>query len=160
VSADFSGQTFAEVRRFLADWTKKIDAQYCMVSLPPDFEFPANTDAAKIIEHAIMPHGREHNQAFALMIGVRHLSPMLAGLEQQDAAVGSHSRDQALKALVLLDQRLKGREWLAADRLTMADIVAFIGLDFTRLIRLALPENLTEVARWAEAMRERPAAKA
>jgi glutathione S-transferase len=40
------------------------------------------------------------------------------------------------------------------------DIVAFIGLDFTRLIRLALPENLTEVARWAEAMRERPAAKA
>jgi len=98
--------------------------------------------------------------AHPFMIGVRHLSPMLAGLEQQDAAVGSHSRDQALKALVLLDQRLKGREWLAADRLTMADIVAFVGLDFTRLIRLALPENLTEVARWAEVMRERPAAKA
>jgi len=78
VSADFSGQTFAEVRRFLADWTKKIDAQYCMVSLPPDFEFPANTDAAKIIEHAIMPHGREHNQAFALMIGVRrNVNPQL-----------------------------------------------------------------------------------
>jgi glutathione S-transferase len=98
--------------------------------------------------------------AHPLMIGVRHLSPMLAGLEQQDAAVGSHSRDQALKALVLLDQRLKGREWLVADRLTMADIVAFIGLDFTRLIRMALPENLTEGARWAEAMRERPAARA
>jgi hypothetical protein len=78
VSADFSGQTFAEVRRFLADWTKKIDAQYCMVSLPPDFEFPANTDAARIIEHAIMPHGREHNQAFALMIGVRrNVNPQL-----------------------------------------------------------------------------------
>jgi hypothetical protein len=78
VSADFSGQTFAEVRRFLADWTKKIDAQYCMVSLPPEFEFPAQTDAAKIIEHAIMPHGREHNQAFALMIGVRrNVNPLL-----------------------------------------------------------------------------------
>jgi hypothetical protein len=49
-----------------------------MVSLPPDFEFPANTDAAKIIEHAIMPHGREHNQAFALMIGVRrNVNPQL-----------------------------------------------------------------------------------
>lgn len=98
--------------------------------------------------------------AHPLMIGVRHLSPMLAGLEQQDATVGGYNRDQALKALGLLDQRLKGREWLAADRLTIADIVAFIGLDFTRLIRLALPENLTEVARWAQAMRERPAAQA
>ena len=98
--------------------------------------------------------------AHPLMIGVRHLSPMLAGLEQQDAAVGGYNRDQALKALVLLDQRLKGRDWLAADRLTMADIVAFIGLDFTRLIRLALPENLTEVARWADVMRARSAAKA
>jgi hypothetical protein len=78
VSADFSGQTFAEVRRFLADWTKKIDAQYCMVSLPPEFAFPANTDAAQIIEHAIMPHGREHHQAFALMIGVRrNVNPQL-----------------------------------------------------------------------------------
>jgi hypothetical protein len=78
VSADFSGQTFAEVRRFLGDWTKKIDAQYCMVSLPPEFTFPADTDAAKIIEHAIMPHGREHNQAFALMIGVRrNVNPQL-----------------------------------------------------------------------------------
>ena len=33
-------KTFDEVRRFLADWTKRIDAHYVMVSLPPDFEFP------------------------------------------------------------------------------------------------------------------------
>ena len=73
VSADFSGRTFDEVRRFLADWTKRIDAQYCMVSLTPDFSFPANTDTARLIEHAILPHGREHNQAFAMMIGVKRL---------------------------------------------------------------------------------------
>ena len=35
-----AGRTFDEVRRFLADWTKRIDAQYCMVSLTPDFAFP------------------------------------------------------------------------------------------------------------------------
>jgi hypothetical protein len=82
VSTDFSGRTFHEVRRFLADWTKRIDAKYCMVSLPPDFDFPADTDAARIIENAIMPHGRDHNQAFALMIGVRRQvnpSLLLAG---------------------------------------------------------------------------------
>ena len=73
VSTDFSGRTFDEVRRFLADWTKHIDAQYCMVSLTPDFAFPANTDTARLVEHAILPHGREHNQAFAMMIGVKRL---------------------------------------------------------------------------------------
>jgi hypothetical protein len=49
-----------------------------MVSLPPEFNLPANNDAAKIIEHAIMPHGREQNQAFALMNGVRRtVNPQL-----------------------------------------------------------------------------------
>ena len=71
VRGDFSGQTLSEVRRFLEDWTRKIDAQYCMVSLPPEFRFPDTTPAARLIEHAIMPHGREHGQAFAMMIGVR-----------------------------------------------------------------------------------------
>jgi hypothetical protein len=71
VSSELNQRTFDEVRRFIADWTRRIDAQYCMVSLPPEFRFPANDAASQIIEHAIMPHGREHGQAFALMIGVR-----------------------------------------------------------------------------------------
>ena len=78
VRADFSGQTFGEVRRFLADWTRRIDARYCMVSLTPDFAFPAETPEARLIEHALLPHGREHGQAFALMIGVRRgVNPQL-----------------------------------------------------------------------------------
>ena len=78
VNADLSNHTFAEVRRFLADWTQRIDAQYCMVSLTPDFAFPGKTDTAKLIEHAILPHGREHGQAFAMMIGVkRNANPQL-----------------------------------------------------------------------------------
>lgn len=78
VQADFSGNTYDHVRRFLADWTRKIDAQYCMVSLTPDFAFPAHTPAAQLIQHAIMPHGEEHGQAFALMIGVkRNVNPRL-----------------------------------------------------------------------------------
>jgi hypothetical protein len=78
VQADFSGRTFDEVRRFLADWTRRIDAQYCMVSLTPDFAFPAHSPVSQLIQHAIMPHGEEHGQAFALMIGVkRNVNPRL-----------------------------------------------------------------------------------
>ncbi|HET6410128.1 MAG TPA: glucuronate isomerase, partial [Chthoniobacteraceae bacterium] len=79
VSADLNQRTFDGIRRFLADWTKRMDSQYCMISLPPEFRFPANDAPARIIEHAIMPHGREHNQALALMIGVRRgVNPALA----------------------------------------------------------------------------------
>jgi len=95
VRADFSGGTFDEVRRFLADWTKKIEARYCMVSLPPDFAFPAETAEARLISEAIMPHGREHGQPFALMIGVRrNVNPglQLAGDSVGPADVGAVER--------------------------------------------------------------------
>jgi hypothetical protein len=71
-------KTFDEVRRFLADWTKRIDAQYVMVSIPPDFEFPARNITSQLIEHAILPHCREFGLPFALMPGVkRAVNPQL-----------------------------------------------------------------------------------
>ncbi len=71
-------KTFDEVRRFLADWTKRIDAQYVMVSLPSNFEFPAKNIATQLIEKAVLPHCREHGLPFALMPGVRRaVNPQL-----------------------------------------------------------------------------------
>lgn len=98
--------------------------------------------------------------ATPLMIAVRHLHPAMAALEQQAPEVGEHNKAGALKALKVLDRRLGETEWLAGDRLTIADIVAFISIDFTRMIKLVIPEELKNVHRWAEAMRARPAAKA
>jgi hypothetical protein len=71
VGEGLSAQTLGEVRRFLADWTRRLDARYCMVSLPPDFAFPAATDTAQLLEHAVLPHCRDFNQPLALMLGVR-----------------------------------------------------------------------------------------
>jgi len=98
--------------------------------------------------------------AHPMMLGVRHTHPALAALEQQNAAVGEYSRDTALRALKFFDRRLEGREWIAAERITIADIVAFIGLDFARMIKVAPPAELANVCRWHAAMSARPAAKA
>jgi glutathione S-transferase len=98
--------------------------------------------------------------AHPLMIGVRHTHPAMAALEQQNAAVGEYNTEGGLKALKVLDRQLAGREWLAADRITIADIVGFVGLDFGRMIKLRPPEELTNVVRWHAAMSARPAAKA
>ena len=98
--------------------------------------------------------------ATPLMIGVRHTHPAMAALEQQVPVIGEHNIAAGTRALKLLDRRLAESEWLGADRLTIADIVAFVGLDFGRMIKFRAPEDLTNFARWADAMRIRPAAKA
>jgi glutathione S-transferase len=94
-----------------------------------------------------------------LMLGVRHTHPALGVLERQNAEVGQHNLQIGLQGLKVLDERLTDEAWLAAGRLTIADIVAFIGLDFGRMIKLQLPEELTHVTRWRAAMAARPAAK-
>ncbi|WP_334162308.1 glutathione S-transferase family protein [Phenylobacterium sp.] len=98
--------------------------------------------------------------ATPFMIGVRHSHPALAALETQNPTIAEYNKEQGLKALKVLDRRLAESEWLAGDRITIADIVAFIGIDFGRMIRLKPPEELKNVARWADAMRARPAAAA
>jgi glutathione S-transferase len=98
--------------------------------------------------------------ATPLMTGVRHTHPALGALEAQVPVIGEHSLAGASRALGVLDRRLGESEWLAADRLTIADIIAFIGVDFGRMVKFRPPADLTHVARWADAMRARPAAKA
>ena len=78
VEKDFGAQTFSEVRRFLGEWTRRIDSRYCMVSLPPSFAWPADDDISRLIQEAVLPHCREHGQAFAMMMGVkRAVNPAL-----------------------------------------------------------------------------------
>jgi hypothetical protein len=78
VSATLNAKTIAEVRRFLEDWTKRIDARYLMVSLMPDFQFPAKDECARLIAETVLPHCRERGLPFALMLGVkRQVNPQL-----------------------------------------------------------------------------------
>jgi glutathione S-transferase len=98
--------------------------------------------------------------ATPFMLGVRHSHPALAALETQNPAVADYNKAAGLRALKVLDRRLAESAWLGAERLTIADIVAFIGIDFGRMIKLQPPEELANLARWTAAMRARPAARA
>lgn len=98
--------------------------------------------------------------ATPLMMAVRHGHPALAALEVQVPEVAANNRAGAERALEVFDHQLANREFIAADRVTMADIVAFVGLDFSRMVRFRPPETLLNFNRWAEAMRARPAASA
>lgn len=96
-----------------------------------------------------------------IMLNVRHSHPALAALEAtQVPQVAEYNRVAAEKFMRTLDRRLAEHEFIAADRFTIADIVAVVGLDFARLIKYRPPEEFTHLARWLEASRARPAAKA
>lgn len=74
-----SPKTFDEVRRFLREWTERLDAKYVMISLPPDFQFPGGGDlSTQLLENAVLPHCREYGLPFAMMPGVkRRVNPRL-----------------------------------------------------------------------------------
>jgi len=94
VTTDLSERTISGVRKFLEDWTHKIDAQYLMVSLPPSFCYPGDSECARIMETAVLPHCREHGLPFAMMPGVkRGVNPLLklAGDGLASANVASFS---------------------------------------------------------------------
>jgi glutathione S-transferase len=62
--------------------------------------------------------------------------------------------------LKFFDRRLGQSAYLAADRITMADIIAATAIDFARMIKFRPPPDLENLNRWYEAMMARPAAKA
>ncbi|MFC2075775.1 glucuronate isomerase [candidate division KSB1 bacterium] len=71
VSLDFSGETEAEVRRFLEDWIERMKPVYMAASLGPDLAYPDSTIRTRLIDSCILPEGREWNLPFGLMIGVK-----------------------------------------------------------------------------------------
>lgn len=95
-----------------------------------------------------------------MMLTVRHTHPALAALEAQSPEVAETNKTTAEKFMKTLDRRLAEHEWIGADRFTIADIVAVVGLDFGRLIKYAPPAEHANLARWLEACRARPAAQA
>ena len=96
-----------------------------------------------------------------IMLSVRHSHPALAALEAtQLPQVAEYNRAAAERFMKTLDRHLAEREFMALDRFTIADIVAVVGLDFARLVRYRPPEGFANLARWLEACRSRPAAKA
>lgn len=98
--------------------------------------------------------------ATPLMLAVRHGHPALAVLETQVPEVAANNREHGERALELFDRRLADSPWIAADRITIADGVMFVGMEFARLVRFAVPEELTHLARWQAAMRGRVSAAA
>jgi glutathione S-transferase len=57
---------------------------------------------------------------------------------------------------VTLNDRLAGRDFIAADRFSIADITAVVAVDFARVVKFKPGEQYPHVQRWRAAMAQRP----
>jgi glutathione S-transferase len=55
-----------------------------------------------------------------------------------------------------LDQRLAGREFVATERFSIADITAVVAVDFARVVKVKPGEEHPNIVRWRAAMALRP----
>jgi glutathione S-transferase len=60
----------------------------------------------------------------------------------------------------MLDAQLDGRDYVAIDRFSLADITALVAVDFAKWVKVEPSEAHTHIARWYEAVAARPSAKA
>ena len=91
----------------------------------------------------------------------RHTHPHMAKLEEpQIADWAAANRPRALRNMMIFDDILRDRPFVAGDRFTVADITGLVALDFARPARIAIPPELANLTRWHQALRTRPSATA
>jgi glutathione S-transferase len=59
-----------------------------------------------------------------------------------------------------LDEWLDGREWIATDAYSFADISALVTIDFARAAKLEIPDECRNILKWYDAASARPSAAA
>jgi glutathione S-transferase len=91
----------------------------------------------------------------------QHLHPAMKALvDPQVPAWGEANRPRIYDFLRFLDSELKGRPYVAGNDFSVADILAMVAVDFMKVSKLAVPEELADLRRWQADVSARPSASA
>lgn len=102
----------------------------------------------------------ELNLMLPIAQAFRHLHPGAARLEvPQIAEWGEVNKPRAVHCMGILDEELRTHKFVVGERFSIADITAVIALQFLRPARIEIPENLVNLQRWFEEIKERPSSK-
>jgi glutathione S-transferase len=74
----------------------------------------------------------------------------------QIPALAERGRTRVRHFLETLDKRLAGRDFVATDRFSVADINAVVAVDFARVVRIKPGDEHPHLQRWRLAMAARP----
>lgn len=91
----------------------------------------------------------------------RHLHPRMAHLEvPQIAAWGEANKSKVIDELARLNARLQSSSFIAGDTFSIADITAFVAIDFMKPVKLTVPDEFENIRRWHTSVAARPSASA
>ena len=104
-----------------------------------------------------MPAGeafRNYNKRFA--------GRALAGNDsyEQIPELVTRSRTRVERFFNLLNDHLESREFIAADVFSIADITAYVMVDFAGWSKMGITESQTHLKRWYESIKARPSSNA
>jgi glutathione S-transferase len=100
-----------------------------------------------------------------LLAGVSHVfrnsHPAMKEMEvPQVPAWAEANKPRILGFLRVLDRELAGRAFVAGPNYSVADITGMVAVDFMKPVKLAVPDDLTNVKRWHADVSARPSAQA
>jgi len=90
----------------------------------------------------------------------RHAHPRTAALLTQFKDFGESNKDTYKGAQKWLDRELAGKQFIAGDRYTMADICLLSTVDFAGWIGLPMGDEFANLKAWHERVSARPSAQA
>ena len=91
----------------------------------------------------------------------QHLHPaMKIMVDPQVPAWGEANRPRIFDFLRFLDRELKSRPYVAGENFTVSDILAMVAVDFMKVSKLTVPEELADLSRWYALVSARPSASA
>jgi glutathione S-transferase len=106
----------------------------------------------------------EFEGLLAIAEAMRNTSPAMANRALAGPAnyaqipeLGRRGLERLKRFLVVLNERLDGRDYIAADRFSVADITAVVAVDFARVVKVKPEEQHPHLLRWRAKIGERPA---
>ncbi len=90
----------------------------------------------------------------------RNTSPFWVGRLEQVPAYAEVNRNLLAERLAFFERALEGRDYIATDALSVADITMLVALDFMRVIKASLGDAHPNLRRYHAALSARPSAKA
>ncbi|MFT6408394.1 MAG: glutathione S-transferase [Arenicella sp.] len=105
----------------------------------------------------------EFDGLYAVAEALRNSSPMMKGRAITGAANYDQIPQLAERGLARLNAffdtlngHLEGREFVAIDNFSLADISAVVAVDFARVVRVKPQEHHQNIIRWRSSLAERP----
>jgi len=102
----------------------------------------------------------EFEIALPIMQVFRNTHAFFKGRIPQVAEYGEVCRKAAESRLRWMDEELAGRDFVAGERYSIADITLLVGIDFGRPSNIRIAPEQKNLQRWHDAVSSRPSAKA